>query len=170
MEISLAMYDGEQNEKDPGRTLYSSSHSVLQVDASRSGLTAQVIGRTAECDRGEAGSLSGCGRPLTMRNPAALRESAAPINRKVATMNWNQVEGNWRQVKGKVEETWGRLTADELYRVAGKRDMIVGHIQAKYGIVHEEADWIVLAFFPVGPATSRPRKLGGQGEGRVAMR
>ncbi|MBK1732392.1 CsbD family protein [Thiococcus pfennigii] len=85
-------------------------------------------------------------------------------------MNWNRVEGNWRQVKGKVEEAWGRLTADEFYKVAGKRDVLVGRIQAKYGIVHDEADWIVLAFFPVGPAVSGSNKLGDQGQGGVAMR
>jgi uncharacterized protein YjbJ (UPF0337 family) len=55
-------------------------------------------------------------------------------------MNWNQVEGNWKQVQGKVKETWGRLTDDELDEIAGKRDALVGHIQAKYGIEHEEAE------------------------------
>lgn len=55
-------------------------------------------------------------------------------------MNWNQVEGNWKQFKGKVKETWGGLTDDELDKIAGKRDMLVGHIQTKYGIAQEEAE------------------------------
>lgn len=55
-------------------------------------------------------------------------------------MNWNQVEGNWKQVQGKVQETWGSLTDDDLDKIAGKRDQLLGHIQAKYGIAMEEAE------------------------------
>jgi uncharacterized protein YjbJ (UPF0337 family) len=96
-----------------------------------------------------------------------VEKSAALINREVAKMNWNRIEGNWRLVKGKVKGAWGHLTDDELYRTAGKRDMLVGNIQAKYGLVHEEADWIVLAFCPVGPPKSGTRKLGGRGAARL---
>ncbi len=55
-------------------------------------------------------------------------------------MNWNQVEGNWKQFKGKVKEKWGDLTDDDLDRIAGKRDILVGHIQEKYGMAQEEAE------------------------------
>ncbi|ESY74109.1 hypothetical protein X743_10120 [Mesorhizobium sp. LNHC252B00] len=37
-------------------------------------------------------------------------------------MDWNRVEGNWKQVKGKVKEQWGKLTDDDLNRIAGRRD------------------------------------------------
>ncbi len=37
-------------------------------------------------------------------------------------MDWNRVEGNWKQFKGKVKEEWGKLTDDDLDRIAGKRD------------------------------------------------
>ena len=55
-------------------------------------------------------------------------------------MNWNQIEGNWKQFKGKVKEKWGDITDDDLDRIAGKRDVLVGHIQEKYGIAQEEAE------------------------------
>jgi uncharacterized protein YjbJ (UPF0337 family) len=55
-------------------------------------------------------------------------------------MNWNQVEGNWKQFKGKVLEKWGDLTDDDLDRIAGRRDNLVGHIQETYGIAQEEAE------------------------------
>jgi uncharacterized protein YjbJ (UPF0337 family) len=55
-------------------------------------------------------------------------------------MNWNQVQGNWKQFTGKVKEKWGELTDDELEQIAGKRDILVGQIQKKYGIAQEEAE------------------------------
>ena len=55
-------------------------------------------------------------------------------------MSWNRIEGNWKQFKGKVKETWGELTDDELDQIAGKRDILLGKIQEKYGIAQDEAD------------------------------
>ncbi len=55
-------------------------------------------------------------------------------------MNWNQVAGNWKQFTGQVKAQWGDLTDDELNQIAGKRDILVGKIQEKYGIAKEEAE------------------------------
>jgi len=55
-------------------------------------------------------------------------------------MNKDTFEGNWKQFKGKVKETWGDLTDDELDQIAGKRDVLLGKIQEKYGIAQDEAD------------------------------
>jgi len=55
-------------------------------------------------------------------------------------MNWNQAEGNWKQFTGKVKETWGKLTDDEIDQIAGKRDILLGKVQEKYGIAQEEAE------------------------------
>jgi uncharacterized protein YjbJ (UPF0337 family) len=55
-------------------------------------------------------------------------------------MSWNQVEGNWKQFKGKVKEKWGELTDDEIDQIAGKRDILIGKIQEKYGLAEDEAE------------------------------
>jgi len=55
-------------------------------------------------------------------------------------MNWKQAEGNWKQFTGKVKETWGKLTDDEIDQIAGKRDILLGKVQEKYGIAEEEAE------------------------------
>jgi uncharacterized protein YjbJ (UPF0337 family) len=55
-------------------------------------------------------------------------------------MSWNRIEGNWKQFKGKIRETWGKLTDDDLEQIAGKRDMLLGKIQEKYGIAQDEAE------------------------------
>jgi len=61
-------------------------------------------------------------------------------------MNWDTIEGNWRQLKGKAREQWGKLTDDDLDRLGGKREQLVGRIQELYGISRDEAqrqveDW-----------------------------
>ena len=48
-------------------------------------------------------------------------------------MDWNRVEGNWKQFKGKVKEQWGKLTDDDLDRIAGYRDQLEGKIQVRFG-------------------------------------
>jgi len=55
-------------------------------------------------------------------------------------MNWSQFEGKWNDVKGQVKERWGRLSDDDLTRVEGKKDRLVGLIQQKYGVAKEKAE------------------------------
>lgn len=55
-------------------------------------------------------------------------------------MNWDRVEGNWKQFRGKIREQWGKLTDDDLDRVAGKRDQLAGRLQETYGIGKDEAE------------------------------
>ncbi len=55
-------------------------------------------------------------------------------------MNWDMVAGTWKQVKGKAQETWGNITDDDWDRIAGKRDQMVGFVQAKLGKTKEEAE------------------------------
>lgn len=55
-------------------------------------------------------------------------------------MNWDRIEGNWKQAKGRVKEHWGKLTDDELDQIAGRRDQLVGKIQAAYGLTKDEAE------------------------------
>jgi uncharacterized protein YjbJ (UPF0337 family) len=55
-------------------------------------------------------------------------------------MNADQIQGNWKILKGKIKQTWGDLTDDEIDRIAGKRDELVGTIQKRYGIAREEAE------------------------------
>ncbi len=55
-------------------------------------------------------------------------------------MNWDQIKGNWKQLTGRAREKWGDLTDDDLDRIAGNRDMLIGKIQEQYGIGKEEAE------------------------------
>jgi uncharacterized protein YjbJ (UPF0337 family) len=55
-------------------------------------------------------------------------------------MNWDQIQGNWKQLKGKVQQKWGQLTNDDLDIIEGRREELVGRLQAKYGFTKEEAE------------------------------
>lgn len=55
-------------------------------------------------------------------------------------MNWDIVEGNWKQFKGKIKEQWGKLTDDELDKIAGRREQLSGRIQEHYGVTKDEAE------------------------------
>jgi uncharacterized protein YjbJ (UPF0337 family) len=62
-------------------------------------------------------------------------------------MNWDRVAGNWRQVKGIARAQWGRLTADYVGVVAGKRQQVLGKVQAMYAITKQAdekrlAEWL----------------------------
>ncbi len=55
-------------------------------------------------------------------------------------MNWERIEGNWQQFKSTAQEHWGKLTDDQLYVIAGKRDLLAGRIQEAYGVSKDEAE------------------------------
>ena len=44
-----------------------------------------------------------------------------------------ELEGQWNQVKGKLQERWGALTDDELQRVKGNANDLIGVIQQRTG-------------------------------------
>lgn len=55
-------------------------------------------------------------------------------------MNRDILEGKWEQLKGQVKIKWGKLTDDDLDVVEGRRDVLVGKIQERYGITRDEAE------------------------------
>lgn len=55
-------------------------------------------------------------------------------------MNWDRVQGNWKTIKGQVRQQWGKLTDDDLDRIAGRREELLGRIQNIYGLARDEAD------------------------------
>lgn len=61
-------------------------------------------------------------------------------------MNWDQIQGNWTTFKGKVKERWGDLTDDDLDRIEGRRDQLVGLVQKHYGIARDMAEKEVKAW------------------------
>jgi uncharacterized protein YjbJ (UPF0337 family) len=55
-------------------------------------------------------------------------------------MNQDILAGKWKQMKGSVKEWWGKLTDDDVERIGGSWDKLVGTIQEKYGYSKEQAE------------------------------
>jgi uncharacterized protein YjbJ (UPF0337 family) len=55
-------------------------------------------------------------------------------------MTWDEIKGSWREYKGRLKEKWGELTDDDLDRIAGKRDQLLGVLQNRYGRTREAAE------------------------------
>ena len=53
---------------------------------------------------------------------------------------WDKIKGSWTQTKGAVKEQWGKLTDDDLMEIKGRREVLVGKIQTRYGVSHEQAE------------------------------
>ena len=62
-------------------------------------------------------------------------------------MNEDTLKGKWHQLKGEVKVRWGQLTDDDLDRVEGDAEKLVGRIQERYGYQRDEAQREVDAFF-----------------------
>lgn len=54
-------------------------------------------------------------------------------------MNRNEMEGKWKQAKGRAKEKWGDLTDDDLDRIDGRKERLVGVLQERYGKSEEAA-------------------------------
>jgi uncharacterized protein YjbJ (UPF0337 family) len=61
-------------------------------------------------------------------------------------MNQDILQGKWKQLKGKARQRWGELTDDDLNRVEGNYQELVGIVQEKYGRSRAEAEAEVREF------------------------
>jgi uncharacterized protein YjbJ (UPF0337 family) len=70
---------------------------------------------------------------------ATTTTSTTSTSPEVKTI-WEKFKGSWQQTKGAVKEQWGKLTDDDLMQVQGRREVLVGKIQTRYGISHDQAE------------------------------
>ncbi len=47
--------------------------------------------------------------------------------------NQDILKGKWHELKGQVQQQWGKLTDDDLTRLSGKTEELVGVLQRRYG-------------------------------------
>ena len=55
-------------------------------------------------------------------------------------MNKEILHGKRRELKGLLKERWGKLTDDDLDRVEGQVERLVGLLQQRYGYAKEKAE------------------------------
>jgi uncharacterized protein YjbJ (UPF0337 family) len=69
-------------------------------------------------------------------------------------MNEDILKGQWSQLKGRVRQEWGRFTNDDVARIDGDREVLLGRLQELYGRTREEAEEELEQFLSAEP---RPR-------------
>lgn len=69
-------------------------------------------------------------------------------------MNGDQIHGHWREVKGWALEGWGRVTHDPWLRIAGRRERLLGRLEASLA----ESRHIAETSFPVHAAPADRRR------------
>ena len=57
--------------------------------------------------------------------------------------NLTELEGNWKELKGKLKQKYAMLTDSDLLLIEGKKDELVGRLQAKLGKTKEEIHKII---------------------------
>jgi uncharacterized protein YjbJ (UPF0337 family) len=63
-------------------------------------------------------------------------------------MNSDVFAGKWKQVQGSMKEWWGKLTDDDIVKIEGNRDKLLGAIQERYGYTREKAEDEIKRRFP----------------------
>ena len=61
-------------------------------------------------------------------------------------MNDDILKGKWKQIKGNVKKQWGKLTDDDLDKIKGDSEKLIGKIQEKYGTSKDAAETQVKKF------------------------
>ena len=54
-------------------------------------------------------------------------------------MSQDVLKGQWKQVKGKIREWWGDLTDDDVNRIDGSHERLLGALQQRYGYAKDRA-------------------------------
>lgn len=62
------------------------------------------------------------------------------------TFNQDVLAGKWKQARSKVKQMWGKLTDNDLDRISGHVDQLVGIVQERYGYTKEQAEKEVAKF------------------------
>ena len=62
-------------------------------------------------------------------------------------MNEDVFKGKWRQLKGELKSQWGKLTDDDVDRLEGDAEKLIGRVQERYGYQREQAKREVDDFF-----------------------
>ena len=58
-------------------------------------------------------------------------------------MNSTELQSKWQRIKGEIRSQWGKLTDDDIERIAGNKDKLIGLVQERYGYVWDEAQQMV---------------------------
>jgi uncharacterized protein YjbJ (UPF0337 family) len=71
---------------------------------------------------------------------SARRTASRPTPTRKTAMKWNVIQVDWINFKNKVHSNWVKLTDEDITRIAGRREELIGRLRARYGFAKAEAD------------------------------
>jgi uncharacterized protein YjbJ (UPF0337 family)/vacuolar-type H+-ATPase subunit H len=102
-----------------------------------------------------ASSASLSGQPsssaaMGASSSGALTPSTPVANKPLSgqlVANRDTLRGQWKQFKGEIKSKWGQLTDNELTRIEGDIEKLIGALQTRYGYTRARAEQEVNDFF-----------------------
>jgi len=85
----------------------------------------------------------GCVTDVAFQNIHQVNERSSIMN---VSINQDVLAGKWKQARGKVKQVWGKLTDNDLDRISGNTDQLIGVVQERYGYTREQAEKEVAKF------------------------
>src|SRR4029453_3384339 len=96
----------------------------------------------------------------------AERDQSMPQRNKTMEnnpMNQDIFAGQWKQMRGELKSWWGKIADDDLDRIGGQKDKLIGVVQEKYGYAREKAQQEVeRRFKEYGDKMKGPNSSGGR--------
>ena len=77
---------------------------------------------------------------LAIAAPLGVTHAQTATVKTEASVAWAKIQGAWTQSKGAVKEQCGKLTDNDVTEINGRREVLVGKLQTRYGISHEEVE------------------------------
>ncbi len=75
--------------------------------------------------------------------------------------NADVLTGQWKQLRGKVKQRWGALTDDDLARIEGSAEVLIGVLQERYGYARQKAEDEVSRFLSeIATSFAKPQHVG----------
>jgi uncharacterized protein YjbJ (UPF0337 family) len=71
--------------------------------------------------------------------PSGNSAAVAPIRRTEEIMSQDVFKGQWKELRGRLREWWGDLTDDDVTRIDGSQERLVGALQQRYGYAKDKA-------------------------------
>ena len=65
----------------------------------------------------------------------------------MSLINTDILKSKWNQFTGALKQQWGELTDDDIARINGDYDQLVGQLQETYGYSRERAEQEVNRYF-----------------------
>jgi uncharacterized protein YjbJ (UPF0337 family) len=55
-------------------------------------------------------------------------------------MNWDRIQIDWALFKNRARQNWAKLTDEDITRISGRREELIGRLQERYGFAKTEAE------------------------------